>query len=84
MNAVEPGSDDSHSHTSDKNHPHIRHIVERMAEHHRRVRAEHEEAALEEAIEGAAFDMGADIGHPTPGQGETGYDVDTDLGIEPK
>ncbi|MFE7972701.1 hypothetical protein [Streptomyces shenzhenensis] len=55
-----------------------------MTEHHRRVRSEHEESALENAIDGAAFDLAADIAHPTAGQGEPGYDVDTDLGVEPR
>ncbi|MFJ8601867.1 hypothetical protein ACIREM_24755 [Streptomyces shenzhenensis] len=65
-------------------HPHLRHLVERVTEHHRRVRSEHEESALENAIDGAAFDLAADIAHPTAGQGEPGYDVDTDLGVEPR
>jgi len=76
VNAIEPGSDDSH--------PHIRNLVERMTEHHRRAQAEREESSLEDAIGEAAFDLAADIAHPTAGRGEAGYDLDTDLGIEPR
>ncbi|MFF4961042.1 hypothetical protein [Streptomyces sp. NPDC001222] len=69
---------------SGNGHPHIRHIMDRMSEHHRRAQSEREEAALEDAIDGAAFDLGADIAHPAAGHGESGYDVDTDLGVQPQ
>ncbi|MGW1787865.1 hypothetical protein ACWCO0_35125 [Streptomyces tubercidicus] len=65
-------------------HPHIRNIVEKVTERHRRVQVEREESAFENAIDGAAFDLAADIAHPTAGQAEFGYDVDTDLGVEPR
>ncbi|MER6566781.1 hypothetical protein ABT288_11415 [Streptomyces sp. NPDC001093] len=65
-------------------HPHIRNIVEKVTEHHRRVQEEHEESAFENAIDGAAFDLATDIAHPTAGQAEFGYEVDTDLGVEPR
>ncbi|MFG2881107.1 hypothetical protein ACGFYV_02065 [Streptomyces sp. NPDC048297] len=55
-----------------------------MAEHHRRAQAEREESALDQAIEGATFDLATDIAHPTADPGESGYDVDTDLGIDSK
>lgn len=74
MSTDETGADDRH--------PHLRHITDAMAEHHRRVLAEREEAALDDAIDGAAFDLGTDIAHPAVGQGESGYDVDTDLGVD--
>ncbi|MFI1766173.1 hypothetical protein ACH41H_29555 [Streptomyces sp. NPDC020800] len=76
MNAGEQNSADRH--------PHIRHVVEKMTEHHRRVQAEREESSFEHAIDGASFDLAADIAHPTAGQAEFGYDVDTDLGVEPR
>ncbi|MEU6089700.1 hypothetical protein ABZ865_23400 [Streptomyces sp. NPDC047085] len=53
-----------------------------MAEHHRRAQSEHEEDSLAEAIDGATFDLGTDIAHPTAGHAESAYDVDTDLGID--
>ncbi|MEU2227334.1 hypothetical protein [Streptomyces sp. NPDC018347] len=62
---------------------HLRQLKERLGEHHRRARAEREEAALENAIEGATFDLGADIARPAAGHEETGYDVDADLGAGP-
>ncbi|MFH9088680.1 hypothetical protein [Streptomyces sp. NPDC017673] len=74
MSTAEPGPDTGHHH--------LRHLRERMAEHHRRARAEQEESALEDAIDGAAFDLAADIAHPTAGGPEPGYDVDTDLGVD--
>ncbi|MFF0223984.1 hypothetical protein [Streptomyces sp. NPDC004629] len=76
MNTAEPNGADRH--------PHVRHLLERAAEHHHRARTEREEAALENAIDGAAFDLAADIAHPTAGQAEFGYDVDTDLGVDPR
>ncbi|KUN03385.1 hypothetical protein AQI95_23045 [Streptomyces yokosukanensis] len=76
MNAEEQNSADRH--------PHIRNIVERVTEHHRRVRAEREESSFENAIDGAAFDLATDIAHPTAGPAEFGYDVDTDLGVDPR
>ncbi|MFB7504514.1 hypothetical protein [Streptomyces broussonetiae] len=76
MNAEESNSADRH--------PHIRNIVEKVTEHHRRAKAEREESVFEDAIDGAAFDLAADIAHPTAGQAEFGYDVDTDLGVEPR
>lgn len=69
---------------SDNGHPHIRHIMERMTEHHRRAQAERAESALEDAVGEAAFDLAADIAHPTAGRAESGYDVDADLGVEPR
>ncbi|MGW2775928.1 hypothetical protein ACWC4C_25970 [Streptomyces olivaceoviridis] len=67
----------------DAGHHRLRHLRERMAEHHRRAQAEQEESALEDAIDGAAFDLAADIAHPTAAGGpEPGYDVDTDLGVD--
>lgn len=69
---------------SDSGHPHIRHIMERMAEHHRRAQAERAESALEDAVGEAAFDLAADIAHPTAGRAESGFDVDADLGMEPR
>ncbi|WP_225823553.1 hypothetical protein [Streptomyces naphthomycinicus] len=77
MNTTGPGPD----HDS---HPHLRHLKERMAEHHRRAQAAREESDLEHAVDGAAFDLGTDIARPTAGGAEPGYDVDTDLGIEPR
>ncbi|MGW2033315.1 hypothetical protein [Streptomyces argyrophylli] len=74
MSSAEPGPDTGHHH--------LRHLRERMAEHHRRAQAEREESALEDAIDGAAFDLAADIAHPTAGGPEPGYDVDTDLGVD--
>jgi hypothetical protein len=65
-------------------HPHLRHLRDQLVEHHRRVRAEHEEAELEEAIETAAFDMGTDIAHPAPDHAKAGYDIDTDIGFDPR
>jgi hypothetical protein len=76
MNTAEPNAADRH--------PHVRHMMEKVAEHHRRVQSEREESALENAIDGAAFDLATDIAHPTAGQAESGYDVDTDLGVEPR
>ncbi|MGW1654494.1 hypothetical protein [Streptomyces atratus] len=76
MNTAEPNSADRH--------PHIRNIKERLAEHHRRVQSEREESSLENAIDGAAFDLATDIAHPTAGRAESGYDVETDLGVEPR
>lgn len=76
MNTPEPDPEN--------NRPHFRHLRERMAEHHRRARAEREESSLEGAIDGAAFDLGADIAHPTAVRTESAYDVDTDLGVEPR
>ncbi|MEV7186850.1 hypothetical protein [Kitasatospora sp. NPDC093102] len=76
MTTAEPDSADRH--------PHIRHIREKVAEHHRRVQAEREESALKDAIGGAAFDLAADVAHPTARQAESGYDVETDLGVEPR
>ncbi|WEO99803.1 hypothetical protein A6P39_040395 [Streptomyces sp. FXJ1.172] len=38
---------------------------------------------MEKAIDGAAFDLATDIAYPTAAQAEFGYDVDTDLGVEP-
>ncbi|NUS82011.1 MAG: hypothetical protein HOY75_04465 [Streptomyces sp.] len=55
-----------------------------MTEHHRRAQAERAESALEDAVGEAAFDLGADIAHPTAGRAESGYDVDADLGVEPR
>ncbi|MEW2516060.1 hypothetical protein [Streptomyces sp. NPDC046870] len=74
MSSAEPGADTSHHH--------VRHLRERMTEHQRRARAEREESVLEDAIDGAAFDLAADIAHPTAGGSEPGYDVDTDLGVD--
>ncbi|MER7840702.1 hypothetical protein ABTY98_33605 [Streptomyces sp. NPDC096040] len=64
-------------------HPHLRHLKEQLTEHHRQARAEHEDAELEEAIDTAAFDLGADIAHPAAGHTASGYDVDTDIGVDP-
>ncbi|MEU5026616.1 hypothetical protein [Streptomyces milbemycinicus] len=55
-----------------------------MAEHHRRAQAERAEDALEDAVGEASFDLAADIAHPTAGRAEAGYDVDADLGMEPR
>ena len=55
-----------------------------MTEHHRRTEAEREESLLEDAIGGAAFDLAADIAHPAADRAESGYDVDTDLGVDPR
>ncbi|MEW2487538.1 hypothetical protein [Streptomyces sp. NPDC048411] len=55
-----------------------------MTEHHRRAQAEREESALEDAIGDAAFGLAADIAHPMARQAESGYDLDTDLGIDPR
>ncbi|MFJ9706526.1 hypothetical protein [Streptomyces sp. NPDC101234] len=65
-------------------HPHLGHLREQLTEHHRRTRAEREEAELAEAIGAAAFDLGADIGHPAPDHGEAAYDVDADIGVDPR
>ncbi|MFF8727008.1 hypothetical protein ACF073_11015 [Streptomyces sp. NPDC015171] len=75
MNSREPGPDKG-------GHARLRHLKERLAEHHRRARAEHEEAELDGAVDGAAFDLGTDIAHPTLGGAESGYDVDMDLGVD--
>ncbi|MFJ8787825.1 hypothetical protein [Streptomyces sp. NPDC102462] len=76
MNTAEPNGADRH--------PHVRHLLERAAEHHHRVQAEREEAALENTIDAAAFDLAADIAHPTAGQTEPGYDIEADLGTQPR
>ncbi|MFF3874892.1 hypothetical protein [Streptomyces sp. NPDC001978] len=70
--------------SSDNSHPHIRHLMERMTEHHHRAQSKREESSLEDAIDGAAFDLAADIAHPTADRPEFRYDVDTDLGVEPR
>ncbi|GGS53804.1 hypothetical protein [Streptomyces cinerochromogenes] len=68
---------------TDTGHHRLRHLRERMAEHHRRARDEREESSLDDAIDAAAFDLAADIAHPVPGGPEPGYDVGTDLGVDP-
>lgn len=65
-------------------HPRLRHLKEQLTEHRRRSRAEREEAELEEAVGTAAFDLGTDIAHPAPDHAEAAYDVDTDLGVDPR
>ncbi|WP_258575380.1 hypothetical protein [Streptomyces shenzhenensis] len=65
-------------------HPLLRHLKEQLAEHHRQSRAEREEAELAETVGTAAFDLGADIAHPAPNHAEAAYDVDTDLGVDPR
>jgi hypothetical protein len=65
-------------------HPRLRHLKDQLTEHHRRAKAEREEAELEEAIETAAFDMGTDLAHPAPDHAEAAYDVDTDIGVDPR
>ncbi|MBW8801590.1 MAG: hypothetical protein JF597_51085 [Streptomyces sp.] len=65
-------------------HPRLRHLREQLTEHHRRSRAEREEAELEAAVGAAAFDLGTDIAHPAPGHAEAAYDVDADIGADPR
>ncbi|MET8562626.1 hypothetical protein ABZV75_19230 [Streptomyces flaveolus] len=74
MSTAEPGPGTGHHH--------LRHLGERMAGHHCRARSEQEESALEDAIDGAAFDLAAVIAHPTAGGPQPGYDLDTDLGVD--
>ncbi|MEU6497308.1 hypothetical protein ABZ890_44325 [Streptomyces sp. NPDC046984] len=76
MNPVESASDNGHSH--------FQHIVERMTEHHRRAQSTRQESSLEDTISEAAFDLGADIAHPTAARTEVGYDIEADLGVEPR
>ncbi|MER5795258.1 hypothetical protein [Streptomyces sp. NPDC001980] len=72
----EPSAHDSH--------PRLRHLKDQLTAHHRRAKAEREEAELEEAIETAAFDMGTDIAHPAPDHTDAAYDIDTDIGVDPR
>ncbi|MEU3183894.1 hypothetical protein ABZ707_06725 [Streptomyces sp. NPDC006923] len=67
---------------SERHHGYVREVVERISEHHHRAVRRREDEELAEAVGEAAFDMGADIGHPTVRHMAVGYDVDADLGIE--
>jgi uncharacterized protein YjiS (DUF1127 family) len=67
---------------SDPQHGHIRNLAERLARHHEQIESRREEEELADAIGTAAFDLGSDIGHPTPTEGPVGYDGDRDLGLE--
>jgi hypothetical protein len=66
------------------NHHHgpLHGLADLISEHHDRVVRRHEEEALEEAADQAAFDLAADIGHPTVLHTPVGYDVESDIGIE--
>jgi hypothetical protein len=63
-------------------HENVRGLVERMTEHHHEAVLRREEEELAQAMDGAAFDLGADIAHPTPGHAAVGYDVVTDVGLD--
>ncbi|MCX5338619.1 hypothetical protein [Streptomyces atratus] len=67
---------------SEPQHRHIPNLADWLARHHEQVESQREEAELAGAIGAAAFDLGSDIGHPTATDGQVGYDVDRDLGIE--
>ncbi|MEV5958274.1 hypothetical protein AB0M11_31715 [Streptomyces sp. NPDC051987] len=64
--------------------PYLQRLRERCTEHHRQARVAREETDLAEAVETAAFDLGADIAHPAPAHAEAAYDIDTDLGAGPR
>jgi hypothetical protein len=63
-------------------HRFVHGIAERLAEHHEKALRRKEEEALTEAVENAAFDLGADISRPTAGHAVVGYDVEADLGTD--
>ncbi|MFG2955063.1 hypothetical protein ACGF5O_15190 [Streptomyces sp. NPDC048291] len=77
-------SDPSSEASAHDGHPRLSHLRDQLTEHHRRARAEREEAELEEAVGSAAFDLGADIAHPAPDHAAAAYDVDTDIGVDPR
>ncbi|MGW9025108.1 hypothetical protein ACWGQ5_12915 [Streptomyces sp. NPDC055722] len=62
-------------------HENVRGLVERMTEHHHEAVLRREEE-LAQAMDGAAFDLGADIAHLTPGHAAVGSDVVTDVGLD--
>ncbi|WP_328629962.1 hypothetical protein OHA88_11820 [Streptomyces sp. NBC_00353] len=68
--------------TNSRHHGHVRNIVERISEHHDHAARQREENEMAEAVGGAAFDLGADIGHPGVPHSAVGYNVDADLGTE--
>ncbi|MEU9343669.1 hypothetical protein AB0D74_20915 [Streptomyces sp. NPDC048278] len=82
--ASEPPSDPSSEASAHDGHPRLRHLRDQLTEHHRRATAEREGAELAEAVGSAAFDLGADIAHPAPDHAEAAYDVDTDIGVDPR
>ena len=80
----EPSAEPSSEASAHDGRPRLSHLKDRLTEHHRRARTEREEAELEEAVGAAAFDLGADIAHPAPDHAEAAYDVDTDIGVDPR
>ncbi|WP_327365431.1 hypothetical protein [Streptomyces sp. NBC_01217] len=65
-----------------QHHHGIHGIVEQITEHHEQAARRREEKALVEAAEGAAFDLGTDIAHPTAEHNSVGYDIEADLGFD--
>lgn len=65
---------------ADGHHEGVRGLVARIAEHHWQAVRRHEEEEVTEAVDQAAFDLGADIAHPGAGHGQVGHDVETGLG----
>jgi hypothetical protein len=61
---------------------HLRGLVERINEHHDRAVQHRQEDDLARAADQAGFDLGADIGHPTPQHRAASFDIDGDIGIE--
>ncbi|MEU9886901.1 hypothetical protein AB0M95_14535 [Sphaerisporangium sp. NPDC051017] len=57
-------------------------LAERVSEHHERAAQRREEEELAEAADSVAFDLDADLGHPTRHHTAAAYDVDADLGVQ--
>ncbi|MFI8186018.1 hypothetical protein ACIF70_36720 [Actinacidiphila glaucinigra] len=66
--------------TDRRHHGHIQKFVERI--HHDHAVRQREEKELAEVVGGAAFDLGADIGHPGVSHSAVGFDINADLGTE--
>ncbi|MFJ6573540.1 hypothetical protein ACIQNU_39660 [Streptomyces sp. NPDC091292] len=68
--------------TPDLHHGPIRRIADLLSAHHERVKRQHQEAEIADAIAAATFDLGADIGRPAALPHErVGFDAESDLGI---